>query len=961
MLHRLARLSSLTALLLLSCLCFAQAPAPRIRGPIEAAPSVTLAGSLDPHLRSAEDLGPLAPDTTISGVTLVFNRSAAQQADLDQLLATQTNPASPLFHHWLTPGEFGARFGVAASDIAAAQTWLQSHGFTIDNISRDRITFSGNAAQIQQAFGAELHHFRLPAGNGNQSELHFAPAAELSLPAALSPVTAAVLHLSDFRPRPNLRVVRPDYTTLSSQSHFLAPEDLATMYDLWPLSTSFYYGTGQGIAIVGQSYVPTDNNSAIFHFQTDITHVNFINPVIVPNSGFDAIFPGDEGEADIDLEYSSGIAQNATIFYVYTGSAANYNVFDALYFAITQDVAPVISVSYGACETLISASDAQQFNATLQQAAAQGQTVVVASGDSGATACAAYSTQSGVTAAQRQALAVGFPADSPFVTAVGGTQMAPGTFTAGTSQYWASASGNDMAKSLLSYAPETVWNESSSSFGIAASGGGASALFSRPSWQSNVPGIPPGGFRIVPDIALQASVESPGFIICADDASLTGATSDCTGISLQDSNGRYALSGGTSFAAPTFAAFLAVLNQYEHTTGQGNINPTLYSLAAQPAVYATAFHDIATGTSACAAGVSNCGTAGESAYAATTGYDMATGLGSIDFDKLAISWPSSVPPNLTATYVSFADVQAQLENNISATAGSTVPVTIAVNSTLQTGGFIAPTGTVSVALDGQLLNPALAITAPSPSNSLSEVSFSFTAPSATGSHILSVRYPGDSSHAPSIATFSVLVGNVIPSGSFTLSAQNTTVSSNGTGSTQILITPGSGYSGALTWSSSYTGGTIAQNICYLVQPVAVNGPTTATMEIGTGTSCSSPSGSVVHSPVVGSTALRSSLHTPALPSGKAPAAATVLALLLFGVFPLSRRQSRARKLLPILSTIFLATFGLALTGCGGGSGGNGGGGGGGGGGPQVYTITMTAKDSVNPSITASTTFTLTVD
>jgi hypothetical protein len=952
--HRLARLSSVSALFLLSCLSFAQGPAPRIRGPIEANPSVALQGSLDPHVRSADDLGPLPPDTPIPGVTLVFNRSAAQQADLDQLVAAQTNPASPLFHHWLTPAEFAARFDIAASDITAAQSWLQSHGFTIDNVSRDRITFSGSAAQIQQAFGAELHRFRDPAGNpaGNPAELHFAPATELSLPPALAPVTSAVLHLSDFRPKPDVRAVRPDYTTLTSQEHFLDPEDVATMYNLWPLSTSFYYGTGQSIAIVGQSFVPTDNNSAIYHFPTDLTRVNFINPVIVPNSGMNAIFPGDEGEADIDLEYSSGIAQNATIFYVYTGSSGNYNVFDALSFAVAQDLAPVISVSYSACETLLGSSSAQQFNAMLQQAAVQGQTVVAASGDSGATACAPYSTQSATTA-QQQAFAVGFPGSSPFVTAVGGTQMASGTFAAGASQYWATASGIDTVKSLLSYVPETVWNESSPSFGLVASGGGSSALFARPSWQSGVPGITAGSFRLVPDIALLAAVQDPGFIICSDDSDLTGATSDCTGNSLQDSNGSYALSGGTSFAAPTFAAFVAVLNQYEHTTGQGNINPVLYSLAAQPAIYATAFHDIATGTTACVAGVPLCGAAGQSSYAATTGYDMATGLGSVDFNRLAISWPSAVPPNLTPTSVAFSNSQSQLEGNTSATAGTTVTVNLVVNSTVQTGGFIAPTGTVSVVLDGQLLNPSLAITAPSANNVSSQVSFSFTAPAITGSHILWVRYPGDATHLPSIGSFAVLVGNVTPSGNFTLSAQNTTVVDNSTGSTQIAITPGGGYSGALTWSSSYTGGAATQTICYLVQSVAVNGPTTATMEIGTGTICGSASGSVVHSTVE-----RSSSQPPARPSRKAPTAATFLALLLFGLFP----ARRTRKLLPILSTILLATLALTLTGCGGGSSTGGGGGGGGGGtGPQAYTITMTAKDSVNPSITASTSFTLTVD
>ncbi len=223
--------------------------------------------------------------------------------------------------------------------------------------------------------------------------------------------------------------------------------------------------------------------------------------MFVPNTGNEAALPGDEGEANIDLEYSSGIASSANIFFVFTGTSPNYNAFDALAFAITQDIAPVVSISYGACETLISTTELQQYNAILQQAAAQGQTIVAASGDTGATACAPYSSTNGVSLPQQQALAVGFPASSPYVTAVGGTQMAAGTFTAGTSNYWSSALNTDNNSSLVSYVPEVAWNEDSPTFGLAASGGGSSLFFARPSWQAGVPGIPSGNYRLLPDIA----------------------------------------------------------------------------------------------------------------------------------------------------------------------------------------------------------------------------------------------------------------------------------------------------------------------------------------------------------------------------------------------------------------------------------------------------------------------------
>ena len=944
-LHRLARFSSALVLLLSSVLTFAQSPAPRIRGPIELSPSTPLEGSLNPHIRLSDDLGPLAPDTPIRGVTLVFKRSAAQEADLQQLLAQQADPGSPLFHHWLTPEDFAARFGIADADIAATESWLQSRGFTIDAVSRnrDRITFSGTATEIHQAFGAELHHYR---SSSTDSELHFAPAAELSLPPTLAPLTAAVLHLSDFRPKPGVRPI-PNYTTAGNQSHFLAPKDITSMYHLGPLVSA--NDTGQSLAIVGQSFVKTGPGTAINNFESAVSSsLATITPVIVPGSGNEAIFPGDVGESEIDLEYSSVLAPSANIFFVYTGSNGNYNAFDALAYAITEDVAPVVSISYGGCEPLNSAADLQQANALFEEAAAQGQTLVASSGDTGSTSCASYSSSSGVSTTQQQALAVSFPADSPYVTAVGGTQMAPGTFAAGTSNYWNSPPGNglDAINSLISYVPEVVWNEDSPTFGLAASGGGVSTTFLRPTWQSGVPGIPSGAYRLVPDIALQSSVSSPGYVICTDDPDVVGTITDCaTGsLSLKTSTGSYVISGGTSFAAPIFAAFLAGLNQYEQTTGLGNINPILYSLAAQPSVYASAFHDITSGTSACAIGDGTCGTPGTSGYAATTGYDMATGLGSLDFGNLATAWPSTRSPNTVVPTYMYINNAPQ-----TASAGAATTLNINLGITNALCGLCtppAPSGNLSILVDGVATTPA-----PLQASGLgATATLNFVAPSSTGSHVVVVRYPGDAYHLASYTTFAVLVGNVVPSGSFTLSAGNLTLAANGSGSTQITITPASGYSGALTWSSSYTGGTATQTLCYLVQSGAINGPSAAKMNMGAGTAC----GSSATSSQAPSSVQRTSLQPPSKPtSHRAPAAATFLAFLGCILLP-----SRRRKLLPLLSTAMLAFVALTLTGCGGGSSTTGGGTGAS---PQVYTVTLKATDSVNTSITASTTFTLTVN
>lgn len=937
-LHRAARLLLASALLVASLAASAQGPSPRIRGPIEAESTVPLAGSLNPHLRSAEDLGALAPDTLIPGVTLVFSRSAAQEADLQQLLAQQSNPSSPLYRHWLTPDQFAARFGLASADLDAAQSWLQSQGFTIESVGRghDRITFSGTAAQIQQAFGTELHRLRW------NNELHFAPASELSLPASLAPVTAAILHLSDFRPRPSVRTIRPHYTAASNQQHFLAPGDITTLYDLTPLTDYNHDGFGQSIAIVGQSFVPTGPNSSITNFQSYTgSYADVVASVIVPNSGMEAILPGDVGESEIDLEYTSALASDANLLFVYTGSNSNYDVFDALTFAITQDIAPLISVSYGACEPLISLTYLQQYNSLFEQAAAQGQTIVASSGDTGATACADYGSQSGLSTSQLQGLAVNFPSSSPYVTAVGGTQMAPGTFTSGASQYWTAASGSDVRNSLLSYVPEVAWNEDSS-LGLLASGGGASTVFPRPAWQAGVPGIPSGSYRLLPDIALQASVSSPGYVICSDDPYIVGTATDCVN-SLQTTQGSYVVTGGTSFAAPIFTAFLANLSQHQHLSGLGNINPILYALAAQPSVYSSAFHDITSGTTACDSGDPVCSTPGESSFATTTGYDQATGLGSVDVAQLNAQWPPTPFTALTPTATEFSS-NGDSQNSTTATPGSSLSGQVDVLAAIGTNGYVAPTGVISIFLDGQLLASAVPLTAVSPSNQSASATYTVSVPQATGSHILLVRYPGDSTHAPSSGALPILVGNIIPSGSFTLSASNLSLSANSTGTSQITITPVNGYSGALSWSSSYTGGS-SQTICYLVNSPSISGTTTATMYVGVGTACSTPGALRVPS-----TVQRSSAQHPRLPFSRSIPSGVAFALLLFAI--------RRRKLPALLPVALLATLSLSLVGCGGSSGG--------GGGvsspqPQVYTLTLTAKDSVNTAITASTSFTLTVN
>jgi hypothetical protein len=939
-----------SVLFLCSLPMFAQVPQPRLKEAISDSSRTALRGSLSPRVRGAEDLGPLSPEKTIPGITLVFRRSTEQEAALKDLLAAQQNPASPLYHHWLTPETFAARFGVDDKDISTVESWLTARGFHIENVarSRDRITFSGNAAQVQAAFGAELHYYRV------EGEQHFAPASDLSLPASLTSVTAAVLHLSDFRPRPAYKVIpqaHPDYTTASTQAHYLGPKDILTMYDANNLNLNGY-GSGQGLAVVGQSFVGT---TSVFNFQIAAGQGDPPTTVLVPGSGVEAVSPGDEGESEIDLEYASGIASNANVFLVYVGANQNYSVYDALSFAITENIAPVVSISYGTCEPLMSSTDLSQFDSLFEEASAQGQTLVAASGDSGSTACAPYGADQGVSPAGQQELSVNFPASSPNVTAVGGTQMQAGSFAAGDTTYWASASNLDNVSSLLSYVPEVVWNEGSASYGIVAGGGGTSTYFSRPAWQTSFPGMPAGTYRLLPDVALQASIESPGYLICTDDPSMLAAEGLIVSCSdgLQGTYEKYTTAGGTSFAAPIFAGLVALLNQSENATGQGNINPVLYGLAADPGTYASAFHDIASGTNACVSGAAKCTAAGQGGYAATSGYDQATGLGSIDFNSLLATWPTSASAGLQSSLVLL------IASEPSTTAGQTVPIQIYVEPFYQASGTTTPTGNVSVSVDGVVADAALPLS-PDPNSSSALAAYNFVAPASAGSHLVTVYYPGDATHSAATATYSPLVGNVLATGSIALSAGNLTLANNASGSTQVTITPGGGYYGRLIWSLSATGtGNTPLTGCYAIPSLVVAGTTTTVnLAVGVGNACKSAL------PANHADFKVSGLHARANTDLPVRHNLPVYACLLFcGCLAGLRRKGKRLQL--ILFVLLLPAICTTLIACGGGGSSSSGssssttttptp--------PSTYQLTLTGRDSVNGNVVyASTTFTLTVN
>ena len=915
----------------------------RLTAPISNDARAVLAGSHPPRAIAANDLGALPATTAVNGITLVFNRTAAQEAAIQALLVAQKNPASPQYQQWLTPEGYGAQFGVSNADLNTVESWLTGQGFTGLSVSRsrDRITFSGTAAQVNIAFGTELHQYRATttALNGTattSAKPDYAPVSDLSLPAALQPVVLAVQHLATFRPRPHLRLnttAQPAYTSSETQNHYLTPPDLATMYDVASTYSSGINGAGQTIAIAGQTYIQT---SDVAHFQSAAgLPANLPTLFLVPNSGGSAIYTGDEAESDLDVEYSLGMARGANVILVYVGDSVNLGVFDAMTYAVTDDIAPIISISYGDCELDNAASDIASYNNTTTEAAVQGQTVITSAGDSGSTTCFGDTY---LSLAQQETPSVDVIADLPNVTGIGGLQMQAGTFTTGNTQYFAAATGSDNISSLLSYVPETVWNEDATNE-LLSGGGGTSITIARPTWQTGVPGIPAGSYRLVPDIALQASTASPGYLYCTSDPTSFASTqtSSCTSGFRDSATGLLTVAGGTSFGAPSFAGMLAVLNQAKHITRQGNINPTLYSLASNSATYASAFHDITTGNNACdVSEASLCNLAFATDYTAGTGYDEASGLGSIDLGQLIAAWPNSTGSTLAATTTTITAA------TLTPAAGATDALTINVIST--TAG--TPTGSISISVDGGTPT-TVALAA-------GVASYTFPGTTTGGSHVVTTTYSGDGTFAPSIGTITLtLAGTSVPGGSFSFTATNVTAPANSTGNSTITLTPASGYNGSVNFTISTT---LPANTCYSVTPI-VNSTTVPpipqyTLTIGNGASVCA-TGAFRKGPA---SALTSS-HIPSRTPWNAERTATVLAGLLAIGFASRRRSRRLPTLLAVALFTLAVSFGLS--GCGGSSA------------TAVppatgttttgtYTLTLVGTDSVTASITSSTTFTLTL-
>jgi len=686
-----------------------------------------------------------------------LKRGPEQEGALRKLLDDQQDKASPNYHKWLTPDEFGAQFGAADQDIQAVTGWLQGHGLQVNRVTHGKtiIEFTGVESQVEEALHTQMHKYLV---NGEE---HWANASDPQIPAALAPAVAGVWTLHDFRKKPNIQISperliteytpgkRPN-TTLTGPNgtiHALSPADYATIYNINPLYQTQVFGQGVTIAVVARSNLFAGGQD-VFNFE-EVFDPLCCGGVQIVLDGEDPgdLGGGEEAEATLDATWSSAIAPAATVKFVVSSSTLTTDGVDlsALYI-IDNNVAPVMTESFGSCDAFATQAEAQAISMVAEQGAAQGISYMVSSGDSGAAGCDNPNRAPATHGPSPDILG------TPFNVVVGGTQFNEG----GTpNKYWSSQNAQN-GGSALSYIPENVWNESCLNCqfpNLFSTGGGVSGVYKpKPTWQFGVTGIPNDGARDQPDVALTASGGHDPYILCLE------------GSCIPDGQGFISLFliGGTSASSPSFAGIMALVNQAHGPQGQANY--VLYRLAAaQNSILSQCnasktnaappsscvFNDVTSG---------NNSVPGASGFLAGPGYDLATGLGSVDATSLVDQWTNI---NFRATTTTLTP------GTITATHGSTVNlgVSVAPNS-----GSGTPTGDVSLLTSNNQGVGFLTLSNGSVSAPVHDL--------PGGSYTLTAEYAGDTAFAPSLPSNPITVSISPENSSTSLSAVTADSSGN---------------------------------------------------------------------------------------------------------------------------------------------------------------------------------------
>ena len=821
---------------------------PLITEKVSDAKVVRLGGNTRPEATAANDRGALAWDAPMEHMLLQLRRSPEQEVALSKFIDELHTPGSANYHNWIGAQEFGQRFGLAASDIAAITGWLESHGFAINVIypSGMAIDFSGHAGQVREAFGTEIHALDV---NGVR---HFANFGDPTIPAALAPAVVGVVSLHDFSPHAMHKMRSVPAYTISGAGQAVVPADLATIYNLNPLFNGGISGQGQTVVVIEDTNVSSTADWTTFRSTfglSSFTAGSFTQihpaPPTGANNCSDPGTNGDESEAILDAEYASAAAPSAAIQLASCTDTSTFGGLIALQNLLNESATPpaIVSISYGECEAVNGASANASYNSVYQQAVTEGVSIFVSAGDEGAASCDANKTNA------THGIGVSGFASTPYNVAVGGTDFGD-SFAGTNSTYWNSTNTATFG-SARSYIPEIPWNDSCagallSSFegfatpygstgfcnsttganfrttgsgsggpsgcatGLGAGGivGGNCAGWAKPSWQSLV-GVPADGVRDMPDVSLFSANGLWGhyYVFCWSDTANGGTA--CTG-----APSGWSGAGGTSFASPIIAGFQALINQ-KTGSRQGNPNPTYYSLAA--AQYggsgdascnstlgngvssACIFYDVKQGDmDVNCSGTHNCyvpsGTFGvlststtayAPAYGTTTGWDFATGIGTLNVANLVNAWPGSSSPNfsLSASPSSVTITQGG--------AGGTSTITIAA-----TNGF---NGAVTLAASG-LPTGVTAGFSSNPATGTSVLTLTASASATTGGATVTIT--GTSGSLAHTTTVSLTV-NGTPNFSLGASPTSVTITQGGAGGTStISVTAQNGFTGSVTMSAS---------------------------------------------------------------------------------------------------------------------------------------------------------------
>ena len=660
----------------------------------------------------------------LNRIILLLAPSAAQEKALDALVAAQIIPGSVSYRQWLTPAQFAARFAVSDADAAQVVAWLEAQGFQVAPLpaSRGWIEFSGTAAQVQQAFGAGVKAIVTTTG-----EPRYELAGQVQIPSAIADAVQGLVSLDGVLSTAAITapvsltggVEALAAKTSLSETQSLTPALARKWVNLPASPVETETGAGESIAILARSNVRAQDFAA-FRASFGLPDAT----LKVTPAGTDPGFTGDESAAIMAASWAGVVGPKAQIVLV---PAATTNATDgidlALAAAVDGALAHTVSVSYAACESSLSAAH-QAFYATLyRQAAAEGISIIAASGDSGAAACHAAGSAQPVSTGY----AVNGLASTPWNTAVGAVAFAPD------------------ASSVTSKAL-AAWQPSSTSDSAYATGGGASSLYTAPVWQSasGVPASDPQTaletehHRYLPDVSLPAAASSVrGLAFC-----LAGNTASdgCTLVS----------AGGSAASAAIFSGISAVLAQKYGS--QGNLAPNLYSLSRHSDI--SPFVDVTEGSAqlACSIGSAGCadavsGTAlGVIGFSAAAGYDLASGLGSVDAQTLIANWNADAT-GTTASTTTLTATPSTPETGVTETFVATVAPVTTVSGTTYT-----LTGTVAFYDGATLLGSA---TVGSNTATITGISLLDTA-----SHSITAVYSGDSTYASSTSTAVVLAATL---------------------------------------------------------------------------------------------------------------------------------------------------------------------------------------------------------